>query len=175
MRRATPRRTPPPPVPVAPPKPPAPVAPVRRTRARVNPEEVRHDAWHLCVPTLTPPGRRQTLYESAVERTLQGVRSRSSFASRALATPKGKGRGKEEGPARREPSNSSPLLTAADEVELAKMIQDLLLLERTQTSLEFKLHRTPTPEEWACAVGMDVNSFKVRSPKRAAPSRECLG
>ena len=135
---------------------------------------VRCFAPCLSVTTLTLPGA-QTLYESAVERTLQGVRSRSSFASRALTTPKGKTRGKEEGSSRRESSNSSPLLTASDEVELAKMIQDLLLLERTQASLEFKLHRTPTPEEWACAVGMDVNSFKVRSPKRAAPSRERLG
>ena len=122
---------------------------------------MRRVAWRLCAPMLTLFGA-QTLYESAVERTLQGVRSRSSFASRALATPKGKGRGKDEGATRRESSNNSPLLTAADEVELAKMIQDLLLLERTQASLEFKLHRTPTPEEWACAVGMDVSSFKVR-------------
>ena len=40
------------------------------------------------------------------------------------------------------------------------------MLERTQASLEFKLHRAPTPHEWALAVGMDVNSFKVRTVLR---------
>lgn len=74
------------------------------------------------------PSATQTQYESAVERTLQGVRSRSSFASSTSPAAKAKGRGGKEGPTRREPSNSSPLLTAADEVELAKKIQVRLRL-----------------------------------------------
>jgi len=55
----------------------------------------------------------------------------------------------------------------------AATLQDLLLLERTQSSLEFKLHRAPTPHEWALAVGMDVNSFKVRV-KQLLLARLCL-
>ena len=189
VRRATPRRASPPPAADEPEEAAAPAAPApaRQSRNRASQEEARFTA--LCVGS----GARaltlcamQTQYESAVERTLQGVRSRSSFASSTSPAAKAKGRGGKEGPTRREPSNSSPLLTAADEVELAKKIQvrlrlganrlcvhecspscapsqDLLLLERTQSSLEFKLHRAPTPHEWALAVGMDVNSFKVRT------------
>ena len=90
----------------------------------------------MCIALLAARTRRaltlpavQALYESAVERTLQGVRSRSSFASSSAPAAKAKARGGKEGPSRREPSNSSPLLTAADEVELAKKIQVRLRLE----------------------------------------------
>ena len=82
-------------------------------------------AFCSCARALTQPAM-QTLYESAVERTLQGVRSRSSFSNNSTAAP-ARGRTK-EGKSRPEPSNSSPLLTASDEVELAKKIQVRLRL-----------------------------------------------
>lgn len=68
----------------------------------------------------------QVVYESAVERTLQGVRSRAAFASGSAPKVKGRGKTQAEGeaPSRREPTSAGhTLLTAADEVQLAKKIQ----------------------------------------------------
>jgi len=51
------------------------------------------------------------------------------------------------------------LLTAAQEVQLAKQVQDLLSLERAADVLRSELGRAPSTSEWATAVGMPVAAF----------------
>jgi len=54
------------------------------------------------------------------------------------------------------------LLNAQQEVELARMIQDLLALETVETRLTEELGRKPTEVEWAAAVGMSKPAFTNR-------------
>lgn len=54
------------------------------------------------------------------------------------------------------------LLTAAQEIELARQIQDLLELEKVEERLEGQLERKPTEEEWSAALGMSKGPFLER-------------
>lgn len=54
------------------------------------------------------------------------------------------------------------LLTAAQEVELSRQIQDSLELERIKTALHERLSRDPTVTEWASAVGLTEYAFVER-------------
>ncbi|CAM6011670.1 unnamed protein product [Sphagnum balticum] len=54
------------------------------------------------------------------------------------------------------------LLTAAEEVELSRGIQDLLKLEKVRSSLKEEIGHEPTMVEWACAAGMEQNPFETR-------------
>ncbi|KAH8945770.1 hypothetical protein BDL97_12G058000 [Sphagnum fallax] len=54
------------------------------------------------------------------------------------------------------------LLTAAEEVELSRGIQDLLKLEKVRSNLKEEIGHEPTMVEWACAAGMEQNPFETR-------------
>eukprot|EP00899_Mesostigma_viride_P005768 jgi/Mesvir1/15192/Mv06429-RA.2 len=54
------------------------------------------------------------------------------------------------------------LLTADEEIQLSREIQDLLELERRRTQLEDSLGREPTRAEWAAALGMDESALERR-------------
>ncbi|KAI5060973.1 hypothetical protein GOP47_0023478 [Adiantum capillus-veneris] len=59
-------------------------------------------------------------------------------------------------------SRRTKLLTAEEEVELARKIQDLLALEAIKVNLQVHLGREPTLAEWAKAVDMEVGPFSSR-------------
>jgi hypothetical protein len=48
------------------------------------------------------------------------------------------------------------LLTAQQEIELARLVQDLLAMEAVQKRLGEELARDATPTEWAAGLGMDT-------------------
>lgn len=122
-------------------------------------------------------------YDKAVQRTMRGVRSRSGTYAKLVdaARVRGKGEEKEDAMSLMRDLGGVALLTAAEEVELARKIQartraqrahslppshcnqDLLELERTESALAADLGRQPTSEEWAAAVGMPLPDFSVRS------------
>lgn len=54
------------------------------------------------------------------------------------------------------------LLNSEQEVQLAKEIQDLLMLERVRDDLHIDLERAPTTKEWADATGLPVAVFMKR-------------
>eukprot|EP00250_Pteridium_aquilinum_P010173 c19195_g1_i1 orf=704-2452(+) len=59
-------------------------------------------------------------------------------------------------------SRRSKLLTATEEIELSRKVQDLLSLEAIKASLQEHLGREPTLAEWAKATGMEVSDFSAR-------------
>ncbi|KAH7437326.1 hypothetical protein KP509_05G066000 [Ceratopteris richardii] len=59
-------------------------------------------------------------------------------------------------------SKRSKLLTAAEEVELSRKVQDLLSLEGLKSSLQEQLGRQPTVAEWAKAADMEIGAFSRR-------------
>jgi RNA polymerase primary sigma factor len=54
------------------------------------------------------------------------------------------------------------LLRAEEEIELARKIADLLVLERVYEGLAEELDRNPNDGEWAQEVGMDLQAFRRR-------------
>eukprot|EP00894_Picocystis_sp_ML_P003778 jgi/Pico_ML_1/54295/g4665.t2 len=54
------------------------------------------------------------------------------------------------------------LLNSEQEVQLAKEIQDLLMLERVRDDLHIDLERAPTTKEWADATGLPMAVFMKR-------------
>ena len=109
------------------------------------------------------------LYEMAVQRTLRSVRSRSTaFARGGDDQPGGRSVRRSSGVEREDAVNlvkdlgHIQLLTTAQEVQLAKQVQDLLSLERAQDALQGELGRAPTTSEWASVVGMPVPAFSDR-------------
>jgi RNA polymerase primary sigma factor len=100
-----------------------------------------------------------------VQRTLRGVRSRSAFAGAGTERTRSRGEDKEESLSMMKEMGSVPLLTAGEEIELARQIQDLLELERTQAALQTELNRAPSSGEWAAAVGMALPAFSERLRK----------
>jgi len=54
------------------------------------------------------------------------------------------------------------LLNAEQEVELARLIQDLLVLEKVGERLEAEMGRAPSDDEWAAALGMSKGPFLER-------------
>ena len=65
----------------------------------------------------------QTVYEHAVQRTLRGVRSRAAFAGAAAERLSRRSDDREDALSLLKEMGSTPLLTAAQEVELARQIQ----------------------------------------------------
>ena len=63
------------------------------------------------------------MYEHAVARTLRGVRSRSTFAGPTGERLRSRGEDKEESLSMMKDMGHVALLTAAEEVELARQIQ----------------------------------------------------
>lgn len=59
-------------------------------------------------------------------------------------------------------SKRNKLLTAEEEVELSRKVQDLLALEAMKADLQVHLGREPTLAEWAKAAEMDVGAFSTR-------------
>ncbi|KAH7444579.1 hypothetical protein KP509_02G083900 [Ceratopteris richardii] len=59
-------------------------------------------------------------------------------------------------------SKRSKLLTAAEEIELSRKIQDLIALDALKENLQEQLGREPTLTEWAKASEMDVGAFSAR-------------
>lgn len=114
----------------------------------------------------------------AAQRTRLTSRTRAGTFGKPAEAMRSKGRGsdgeKEDAMSLMRNLGSVSLLTAAEEVELARHIQDLLELERTQAALSAELGRPPSAEEWAAAVGMTVPAFEVRLPScLASPARYC--
>ncbi|CAI6004380.1 unnamed protein product [Closterium sp. NIES-64] len=64
---------------------------------------------------------------------------------------------------------NSRLLTAAEEIEYSKGVQELLKLERARDAAEKAQGRTVTMEEWAEAAGLSVAEVR----RREARGREC--
>ncbi|CAI5468165.1 unnamed protein product, partial [Closterium sp. Yama58-4] len=64
---------------------------------------------------------------------------------------------------------NSRLLTAAEEIEYSKGVQELLRLERARDAAEKALGRAPTMAEWAEAAGVSVAEVR----RREARGREC--
>ncbi|GIL42592.1 hypothetical protein Vafri_570 [Volvox africanus] len=54
------------------------------------------------------------------------------------------------------------ILTSEAELEVTEMCRDFLFLEKVMRQCERTLHRKPTTEECAAAVGMDVMAFNMR-------------
>lgn len=79
----------------------------------------------------------------------------AAMAAAALAAPpsiRGKSKNRE----------GHKLLTATEEVQLSRKVQDLLALEAIRSSLREQLGREPALIEWAGAVDMAVGSFSSR-------------
>lgn len=119
------------------------------------------------LPGLSEPVSEDARYELAVQRTLRGVRSRTTAFARTQEREEGQTRAvRRNGAVEREESvnlvrdlGHMQLLTAAQEVQLAKQVQDLLSLERAADVLRSELGRAPSTSEWATAVGMPVAAF----------------
>eukprot|EP00249_Psilotum_nudum_P023622 c28937_g3_i1 orf=490-2217(+) len=62
-------------------------------------------------------------------------------------------------------SKRSNLLTAAEEVELSRGVQDLLALEAVKAKLEEQTGKEVTMSEWARALGMELGRFSSRLDK----------
>ncbi|MCO5554757.1 hypothetical protein L7F22_008291 [Adiantum nelumboides] len=69
-------------------------------------------------------------------------------------------------------SRRTKLLTAEEEVELSRKIQDLLAMEALKANLHVHLGREPTLAEWAKSLDMEVGTFSTRySEGRQAKDR----
>ncbi|MCO5583844.1 hypothetical protein L7F22_037759 [Adiantum nelumboides] len=69
-------------------------------------------------------------------------------------------------------SRRTKLLTAEEEVELSRKIQDLLAMEAIKVNLHVHLGREPTLAEWAKSLDLEVGAFSTRySEGRQAKDR----
>ncbi|KAJ7526825.1 hypothetical protein O6H91_16G032600 [Diphasiastrum complanatum] len=62
-------------------------------------------------------------------------------------------------------AGKSRLLTAAEEVEMAKGTQELMKMEEIKARLQKTMAREPTSREWAEALGMDHHDFEKKLQK----------
>ena len=65
------------------------------------------------------------------------------------------------------------LLRADEEVLLGRQVQAMMQVEVVQDDLAKQLGRTPTNEEWANALGMDVNGLR-RTLTRGHHSKKAM-
>ncbi|GLI69214.1 hypothetical protein VaNZ11_013787 [Volvox africanus] len=97
-------------------------------------------------------------------RTQRGRLGRSAGGLSALAAANVRGRipGNDGTDQFLNSSSHVNILTSEAEMEVTEMCRDFLFLEKVMRQCEKTLHRKPTTEECAAAVGMDVMAFNMR-------------
>jgi len=115
---------------------------------------------------LQPEVAEYSVLKRAQQRTARGAHARGAFAASGAAEDRSSSRARLEDkedvlPMMKDLGNVS-LLTASQEVELARHIQDLLQLQRLHADRALELGRPPSTEEWAAAAGMGTGAFSER-------------
>ncbi|GIL86953.1 hypothetical protein Vretimale_15513 [Volvox reticuliferus] len=117
------------------------------------------------VPASAAPGRNARMRQARRSARMQPGRSgRSAGGSSALAIANVRGRipGNDGTDQFLNSSAHVNILTPEAEMEVTEMCRDFLFLEKVMRQCEKTLHRKPTTEECAAAVGMDVMAFNMR-------------
>ncbi|EFJ41698.1 hypothetical protein VOLCADRAFT_109400 [Volvox carteri f. nagariensis] len=89
-------------------------------------------------------------------------RSAAGAAASAAANVRGKAAGNDGTDHFLHSSANVNILSPEAELEVTEMCQDFLFLEKVKRQCEKTLHRKPTNDECAAAVGMDVMAYNMR-------------